>query len=275
MRRRGRTETGLHGRAWIVPAIAWAVVACATTGDLEDFKREAKASDASVLRRLELTQRQMAETERQIAADLKADDATISAMSRTLGEQQARIADWEARYSVALQENAELRASVAAIQRAMREFLLAEEGRYVEGLRWVRAASREIGEFAELAPNGSGGPETALAVSARPVVATRVVTVTAHPPIVDRGSQVELRLSYTIAEEIPGSTREVIEHYVILRDGTHVAAFEERAERGSGLHTSSRVVEVPTDAAPGVYTFDATIDAAGERDDGSASFEVR
>ena len=73
----------------------------------------------------------------------------------------------------------------------------------------------------------------------------------------------------------PAAGFEITERRILKLNGKTLATFEETLPRTLGSYTSAQRIDVPDNAAPGVYTFEAEVSLAGLTARDSALFEIR
>ena len=151
---------GLLGVASLVMA------GCATKGDLDTLKQEIQTSVTTSKTEVEqkiaplvsqmeslkgetkagfeTTKKQIEERERQLAQDLKTQQEALAKLSEEVKGSQGKIAEQIAKQEALSKETAGLRSAISGTNRAVLEFLKAEEARLKDSLRWVQSALKEL-----------------------------------------------------------------------------------------------------------------------------------
>lgn len=101
-----------------------------------------------------------------------------------------------------------------------------------------------------------------------------VLAVAVQPARVAPGGEIDMVISYEVSRVPLGPGFEVVERREILRGAQQLAAFEERVARANDTYNSRQPLQLPVDAAPGIYTLWAEVVMAGNKATGSALFEV-
>lgn len=124
--KRGRW-CGRRGPVLLCGGIALIVVGglpgCASTGDLDRVRQETQTSTQAVQAKLETAKKQFAASEQQV---------------------QAGLAKEKAEYAALAKENDALRATVAKVTQALKDYLKAEGARYEDGLARIKAAEQAL-----------------------------------------------------------------------------------------------------------------------------------
>ena len=130
-------------------------------------------------------------------------------------------------------------------------------------------------------PASTPPPPTAPAAPAAPpppppsaAPALRVLAVSAQPARVAPGQQTAMIINYSL-EGVASSGVQVEELRVLLKDTAVIQQWRDLVTRAPGTHTSSKPLQVPAQAGPGIYTLQVTLTAAGVQAEGSGIFEVR
>jgi hypothetical protein len=99
--------------------------------------------------------------------------------------------------------------------------------------------------------------------------------VAVNPGRVPLGGDAELVAVYSVGGLTPGGAVDVLERREVLKAGVMILSTEDRYERPAATFTSAKPLRFSLDAAPGVYLLRVTLEAAGARVQGEASFEIR
>jgi hypothetical protein len=121
---------------------------------------------------------------------------------------------------------------------------------------------------------GGGAPHGALLAPAPGALGLQVLAASVEPARVPPGTEVGLRIVYSVAGLVPGSEAEVSEQRVVRRNAAVLTTLRSVARRAAGVHQSTQRLRLPGDLAPGVYELEARVESGGKEATGSAVFEV-
>jgi len=108
--------------------------------------------------------------------------------------------------------------------------------------------------------------------SAAPAI--NVLAVSAQPARVAPGQQTAMIINYSL-EGVASSGVQVEERRELVKDETVIQQWRDVVTRAPGTHTSSKPLQVPAQAGPGIYTIKVTLTVSGVQAEGSGIFEVR
>lgn len=103
----------------------------------------------------------------------------------------------------------------------------------------------------------------------------KIVSATAQPAVVRRGSELELLISYELHGVDLGSGLEIAETRELISGDDRLAVFNATRSRKPGLYTSSHKIQVTESTKPGRYTYRAEIRLNGTVSEASSVFEVK
>lgn len=143
----------------------------------------------------------------------------------------------------------------------------------VAAARPARPVDRPPVEDEQLVAAPAATPMPARQQASAPPALT-VLAVSVQPAQVARGGQADLVVNYSVTDPAGGAAA-VEERRALVKDGATIVQMSDTLTRAAGAHTSARPVRVPSDAAPGIYTFKVVLVTAGVQAEGTALFEVR
>lgn len=145
-----------------------------------------------------------------------------------------------------------------------------------ERIRWsVKEVGDRLEEKLSAAWLVAALAEEGRAAASKDTARVAITQVSLKPPEPTVGRTASMVVSYEISGLAPGEVASVTETRRLVREGRLVAGpFETVHTLGNGSHTSSQELQVPAEAAAGLYTIQATVEAAGARAEGSGTFSV-
>lgn len=154
--------------------------------------------------------------------------------------------------------------------------------------RFLRANVLGVTRYAQAASQGPLPTPASTTVRPLPAVEThlaeatsypaprglRITGVQVQPASPQRGQEVELQISYEVSAG-DSSIVSVYESRTLRQGESEIASLDEVFDRAPGHYTSSMRLDVPSDATPGFYDFQASVSFEDLTDRFSALFEVR
>lgn len=102
----------------------------------------------------------------------------------------------------------------------------------------------------------------------------RVLAASVEPARAPPGTEIALRIVYSVAGPPPGAETAVVEQRVVKRGGSVLTTLRAEARRAAGVHESTQKLRLPADVAPGVYEVEAHVAAGGRAATAAAVFQV-
>lgn len=123
-------------------------------------------------------------------------------------------------------------------------------------------------------PRPTPAPPLPTPTAFAPLPGLEVTAAAVRPTQVRPGGEVRLIVDYRVTGLGPGETREVTETRRLAVGDRVVEVYEHRIARPGGMVTSELPVQVPFDAAPGVYAVGTTVRMSGVAASDTAFFVV-
>lgn len=145
-----------------------------------------------------------------------------------------------------------------------------------ERIRWsVKEIGDQLKEKLSAAWLGAALADEGRAAASNDTARVAITQVDLEPTEPTVGRSARMIVSYKISGLAAGEVASVTETRRLVREGRLVAGpFETVHSLGNGSHTSSQELQVPAEAEAGLYTIQATVEAAGARDEGSGTFSI-
>jgi len=103
----------------------------------------------------------------------------------------------------------------------------------------------------------------------------RVLAASVEPARAPPGTEIVVRIVYSVAGPPPGTETAVVEQRVVKRGGSVLTTLRAEARRAAGVHESNQKLRLPADVAPGVYEVEAHVGFGGREATGGAVFQVK
>ncbi len=145
----------------------------------------------------------------------------------------------------------------------------------LELLDIVQTPEESLDEVALAAPPVA--PATvppSVAPSAPGPAEVRVLAASVEPARAPPGTEIVVRIVYSVAGPPPGTETAVVEQRVVKRGGSVLTTLRAEARRAAGVHESNQKLRLPADVAPGVYEVEAHVAVEGRAAAAAAVFQV-
>jgi hypothetical protein len=145
----------------------------------------------------------------------------------------------------------------------------------LELLDIVQTPEESLDEVAPAAPPVA--PATvppSVAPSAPGPAEVRVLAASVEPARAPPGTEIVVRIVYSVAGPPPGTETAVVEQRVVKRGGSVLTTLRAEARRAAGVHESNQKLRLPADVAPGVYEVEAHVAVEGRAAAAAAVFQV-
>lgn len=123
-------------------------------------------------------------------------------------------------------------------------------------------------------PSGIAAAPPSVASSAPGPAEVRVLAASVEPARAPPGTEIALRIVYSVAGPPPGAEAAVVEQRVVRRGGSVLTTLRAEARRAAGVHESTQKLRLPPDLGPGVYEVEARVALEGREATGEAVFQV-
>jgi hypothetical protein len=145
----------------------------------------------------------------------------------------------------------------------------------LELLDVVSTPEESLDEGAPAAPlAGTATAPPSIAPSAPGPAEIGVLAASVEPARAPPGTEVALRIVYSVAGPPPGAEAAVVEQRVVKRGGSVLTTLRAEARRAAGIHESTQKLRLPPDVAPGVYEVEARVAVGGREAVAAAVFQV-